>query len=267
MDNRPIGVFDSGLGGLTAVKALRRRMPGENIIYFGDTGRLPYGEKTVAQLRRMADQDLGLMLDCGVKAIMVACGTLSSNAPDRLDACPVPAFGVLRPSIEAMAGVPGNGPLGILATAATIRSGAFETALRTACPGREVIPVPCPDFVPLIEAGHIDPEDPLLREAAARYTAPLQGAAAVLLGCTHYGIIADTLTACLGSDTALVSAADCGAEAVCRYIEKAGLAGGSGEERYLVSGDADGFAAAASLFLGKSLRGCVEALEPMRIDP
>lgn len=267
MDNRPIGIFDSGLGGLTAIKALRRRMPEENIVYFGDTGRLPYGEKTVAQLRHMADQDLGLIVGCGVKVIMVACGTLSSNAPDKLDACPVPAFGVLRPSISAMAAVPGDGPLGIIATQATIRSGAFEAALRAACPGRQVIPVPCPDLVPLIESGHTDPADPLLLEAVARYTANLRDASAVLLGCTHYGIIEDALRVCLGEKVVLVSASDCGAEAVCRYISDKGLAGGSGEERYLVSGDPRAFEASASLFLGKRMEGRAEALAPMRIEP
>ena len=119
MDVRPIGVFDSGLGGLTALRELRRRMPETNIVYFGDTGRLPYGEKTLSQLRCMAKQDLALIASQGVKAILIACGTLSSNTPELLDAFPIPTFGVLRPSIRAMAKVSGRGPLGILATEAT----------------------------------------------------------------------------------------------------------------------------------------------------
>ena len=266
MDNRPIGVFDSGLGGLTALLELRRLMPEENIVYFGDTGRLPYGEKSLAQLRVMARQDLDLIAGQGVKAILVACGTLSSNTPELLERFPIPTAGVLLPSIRAMAAVHGEGPLGILATAATIRSGAFERALRAACPGREILPVPCSKLVPLIEFGHTDPEDPLLQEAAEEYTEKLQDAAAVLLGCTHYGIVEAALRRFLPEKTALISASACGAAAVCRLLTERGLRGGSGEERYLVSGDPEGFADSASRLLGRSIRGQVTGLQPMRIE-
>lgn len=265
MDNRPIGVFDSGLGGLTALRELRRLMPEENIVYFGDTGRLPYGEKSREQLRCMARQDLELLCGQDVKAILVACGTLSSNTPDLLDACAVPCSGVLRPSIEAMARIPGTGPLGIVATAATIRSGAFERALRQACPGREIIPVPCPELVPLIESGHVEADDPLLLDAARRYTAPLRQASAVLLGCTHYGIVEAALRRFLPEDTALVSAAACGAGAIRHILESRELLGGKGEERYLVSGDPAVFEEGASRLLGRSIAGRVFRTPVMRI--
>ena len=266
MDHRPIGVFDSGLGGLTALQELRRLMPEANIVYFGDTGRLPYGEKSLAQLRCMARQDLNLIAGQNVKAILVACGTLSSNTPELLDAFPVPCFGVLRPSIEAMARVPGEGPLGILATAATVRSGAFERALRLACPEREVIPVPCPELVPLIESGHTGADDPLLLAAAERYTAPLRNASAVLLGCTHYGIVEEALRRFLPEDTALVSASACGAAAVFKHLDQQDQLGGTGEERYLVSGDAAVFAASASALLGRDLAGRIAPAPLMRIE-
>jgi glutamate racemase len=266
LDNRPIGVFDSGLGGLTALQELRRRMPEADFVYFGDTGRLPYGEKTVPQLRCMARQDLALIASYGVKAILVACGTLSSNTPELLDAFPIPSFGVLRPSVEAMARTPGDGALGILATAATIRSGAFERALRLACPGREIIPVPCPELVPLIESGHTEPGDPLLRKAAEEYTAPLRGASAVLLGCTHYGIVEEALRRFLGPETALVSASACGAAAVTAFLDARELRGGSGEERYLTSGDPILFADAAARLLGRTIGEKLERLPVMRIE-
>ena len=266
MDPRPIGVFDSGLGGLTALLELRRLMPEENIVYFGDTGRLPYGEKSLAQLRVMAGQDLRLIAQQGVKAILVACGTLSSNTPEQLDAFPIPCTGVLRPSIRAMAEAPGDGALGILATPATIRSGAFARALREACPGREIVPVPCPRLVPLIESGHTGAEDPLLLEAAEEYTAPLRNASAVLLGCTHYGIVEQALRRFLPEGAALVSAAACGAKAVGELLDREGLRGGSGEEQYLVSGDPEAFAASASLLLGRSIAERVRGVPVMRIE-
>lgn len=266
MDNRPIGVFDSGLGGLTGLTELRRLMPEESIVYFGDTGRLPYGEKTLAQLRVMAVQNLSLMAEHGVKAILVACGTLSSNTPELLDRFPIPTTGVLRPSIRAMAQTPGDGALGIIATAATIRSGAFARALEAACPGREIVPVPCPKLVPLIETGHTGPEDPLLLEALEEYTAPLQRASAVLLGCTHYGIVEEALRRFLPKDAVLVSAAACGAAAVKELLERKGLRGGEGEEQYLTSGDPAVFEASASLLLGRSIAGRVRPVPVMRIE-
>ena len=264
MDNRAVGIFDSGLGGLTALNALRELLPEENIIYFGDTGRLPYGAKTCDQLRRMAVQDLDLIASYGVKAILVACGTLSSNAPEILDAYPVPAFGVLRAGVAGMTKIPGTGPLGVIATEASIRSGAFERALKAACPGREILPVACPDFVPLIESGH-GSDDPLVRDAVARYCAPLRGADAVLLGCTHYGIIGEAIAAYLGERTALVSAAYCGAAVVAQHLIVNGLLGGRGEERFFASGDPAAFTHAASTFLGRTMAQEAEGLPVMEI--
>ena len=265
MDNRAIGIFDSGMGGLTAMKALQELLPEENIIYFGDTGRVPYGEKSREQIRRMAVQDLDLVASFGIKAALVACGTISSNAPDILEAYPIPAFGVLNAGVAGMRKIGGSGPLGVIATEASIRSGAFARALAEACPGRAIIPVACPDFVPLIESGHFDAEDPAVRAAVARYLAPLRGADAVLLGCTHYGIIAGAIADYLGPDTRLVSASVCAAAQVAQYLIVEHLTGGSGEERLLCSGDAASFGRAAATFLGRPLSSPVEHLDPMEI--
>ena len=255
MDNRPIGIFDSGLGGLTAVRALRALLPEENLVYFADSGRLPYGGRSVEQLRRMARQDLELVAGFGVKAVLVACGTISSNAPDLLDGFRLPTLGVLRPGVEEMARQPGDAPLGVIATAASVRSGAFERALRAACPGREILAVPCPDFVPLIESGHTRWEDPLLRTAVETALEPLcrAGISALLLGCTHYGIIREALSMRLGPDVRLVDAAGCAAGALARLLRQRDLCGGTGEEAYYTSGRAGDFAAAAATFLDRGI--------------
>ena len=266
MDNRAIGIFDSGLGGLTALRALRSLLPEEDIVYFADAGRVPYGGRSREQIWRMAVQDLNFVAGFGVKAILVACGTISSNAPELLTQYPVPAVGVLKPAVKAMSRVAGDGPLAVIATEASIRSGAFAAALGAACPGREILAVSCPDFVPLIESGHSEKTDPLLLDAAARYLAPVReaGAAALLLGCTHYGIIAPAIGDYLGPGTALYGAADCGARALRDYLAENGLLGGQGRERYFTSGSGADFARKASLFLGREIAG-VEEIPAMEV--
>ena len=265
MDNRPIGIFDSGLGGLNGLRALRRFLPDENIVYFADSGRLPYGAKARGQLREMARQDLSFLSSFGVKAILIACGTLSSNAGDILAGWPVPTVGVLTSSADWMSRLEGSGPIAVIATEASIRSGSYQTALGSACPDREVIAVPCPDFVPLIESGHCGADDPLVQDAVSRYLQPVRdaGAEALLLGCTHYDIISEAIEHFLGSEITLVSAAESGAVALCSRLLKTGMTGGSGETRFFTSGDGADFSEAASLFLGcRAEEISVEAVEP-----
>ena len=205
MDNRPIGIFDSGLGGLNGLRALRRFLPDENIVYFADSGRLPYGAKSRPQLRGMAKQDLRFLSSFDVKAILIACGTLSSNAGDILAGWPIPTVGVLTSSADWMRRLEGSGPIAVIATEASIRSGSYQSALHEACPTREVVAIPCPDFVPLIESGHCSAEDPAVRDAVSRYLQPAReaGAEALLLGCTHYDIIGDAISRFLGPDITL----------------------------------------------------------------
>ena len=262
MDTRPIGIFDSGLGGLTGLMALRTLLPGEDFIYFGDTGRMPYGGRPREQLRRMALQNLDFMAGQGVKAIFVACGTFSSTAADLLTAYPIPSFGVLRPSVEAMARVSGTGPLAILATEASIRSGAFAKAIGERCPGRKIIPVACPDFVPLIESGHITPGDPALEDALTRYLDPVEtaGCDALLYGCTHYGIIDEAVRAHLGRRVVTVSASACGARELANYLIQSDMTGGSGRTRTCTNGDPVVFTAAAERLLGHKLEAPVESV-------
>ena len=212
MDNRPIGFFDSGLGGLTAVRALRRILPDENIIYFGDTARMPYGPRPERQLRVMARQDLDFVAAKGVKCILAACGTVSSTAPDVLAGYPVKTFDVLTSTVREAAKHPERS-IGVIATAACIRSGAFQRALAAACPDTEVNAIACPDFVPLIESGRYDPDDAALRAAVAEYLTPLRdrGVEALILGCTHYGLIETAIRRFLGEGTHMIEASACAA--------------------------------------------------------
>ena len=174
MDSRPIGVYDSGVGGLTGLRALMRLLPGEDYVYFSDSGRMPYGPRPRSQLRRIAVQDMDYLASFGVKAILAACGTISSAAKEEIGAYPIPAFGVLTPALDAMAAVPGDGPLAVIATAASIASGEFTDDLRKKCGmKREIVGVPCPELAPLIESGHTKRSDPLVQECVARALARL----------------------------------------------------------------------------------------------
>lgn len=268
MDNRAIGLFDSGLGGLTALSELQRLMPTENIIYFADTGRVPYGSKTPEQLHIMAGQDLEFLASMGVKAIIAACGTVSSTAADVLEGFRLPVFGVLKPSVERACALGGNAPIGVIATAASIKSGAYERSIKAISPEREVISVPCPDFVTLIESGHRDKNDPLVMAAVEKYLAPVKAAHAsvLILGCTHYGLIAPALREYLGEDIILVSASGCAAAAMKQFLEENGLCGGNGEECYYTSGSASDFSAVAPLLLQHELHGSVNEVPTMEVN-
>lgn len=263
MDNRAIGFFDSGLGGLTAVRALRALLPEENIVYFADTARMPYGARPADMLRRMARQDLDFVASKGVKCILAACGTVSSTAPDVLGGYPVRTFNVLESTVrEAVREL--DGPIGVIATAASIRSGAFKTALERACPGVEVVPVACPDFVPLIEAGHHEPDDAALMAAVAAYLDPIRarGARALILGCTHYGLIETPIRRYLGGDVRLIEASACAARELAAWLRERDLCGGSGEARYYSSGSPAEFSRLCALFLGEEAHaGHVEPME------
>ncbi len=259
MDNRAIGIFDSGFGGLTAVAALRKLMPYENIIFFADSARAPYGSRSVGELRVIARQDLEFVASFGVKAIIAACGTVSANAPDVISGFEIPAVGVLEEGVRPMSRLPGRDPLGIIATAASIKSGMFEKKLRALCPGREVIAEACPDFVPLIESGHFSRSDEAVSAAVEKYLRPMRdtGVKALLLGCTHYGLIRQAITNYLGEDTVLVSAAECAAASVCRMLTENGMTGSGGKTEFYTSGSGHEFDAKASLMLGHRIEGAV----------
>lgn len=251
MQRRIIGMFDSGLGGLTALQELRRLCPSENIIYFGDTGRMPYGAKTPEQLHTIVRQNLDFLKELGAEKIIIACGTASVNAGEIIAEYDLPVVGVVEPAVEAMAAVEGDRPLCIAATAASIYSGVYERSLREKGITRELVSVGCPDFVTLIESGHTSARDPLVIAAVEKYLreAKEKKAAAVLLGCTHYGIIREAIENYLGPETAIISASECVAKSVARELAPAEERG-IGGVTYYTSGSPELFAELSGSIFG-----------------
>jgi glutamate racemase len=253
-DPRPIGVCDSGLGGLTAVRRLREVLPEEDVVFLGDTGRLPYGGRSSETILRYAKEDLAFLLGQDVKAVVVACGTLSSIALPRLEGLPVPVFGVVEGAALRAAALTRNGRVGVLGTDAAIRSGAYVRSLRVLRPEVRTLAVACPRFVPLIEAGLADRGDARLRDAVEEYLGPVRdfGADALILGCTHYPLISGAIRDFLGGQTALVDVAAAAVDALKRQLAKSGALcprSGRGSLRCHVTGSPERFAALAERFL------------------
>lgn len=220
---RPIGVFDSGVGGLTVMAALRERMPAESILYLGDTARLPYGTKSEDTVTRYTRANLGFLLGRGVKAVVVACNTASALALPHLE-LPVPVWGVIEAGAEAALAATRGGRIGVIATESTVRSGAYPAALAVRRSGLEVVSLACPLFVPLVEEGWSD--DPVAQLVAERYLRPLlapPGIDTLVLGCTHYPLLTGTIAAVLGPAVTLVDSAHAIAERVARDLESLGL--------------------------------------------
>lgn len=220
----PVAVFDSGIGGLTVVSALRRELPGENIVYLGDTARVPYGGKSRATIERYSEEIARLMVGEGAKMIVVACNTASALALPRLrELLDVPVEGVIAPGVEAALSATRSGHVAIVGTKATIGSGAYADALRAARPDIRVTSVACPLLVPLVEEGLF--EDAVTDAVLERYLARIRAgdADALVLGCTHYPLLASAIARVAGPDINLVdSAANC-ARVVAHHLEEAGL--------------------------------------------
>ena len=256
LDARAIGVFDSGLGGLTAVRQLRWLMPSENIIYFGDTARVPYGNRSRETLLQYARQDMRFLSRFQLKAAVVACGTVSSNCLEELQAeSAIPITGVVEPAAARAAALTRSGRVGLVATRASVASGAYERAFLRLDPGLEIKALACPLFGPLVEEGRCRPGDVVIETVAREYLAPLReaGVDTLVLGCTHYPLLAEIIGGVMGPDTALV---DVGAEAArsCRDLlaRRDALADRpAGEARFYTSDRAANFQRLASLFLGE----------------
>ncbi len=222
--NEPIGVFDSGIGGLTVVAALQRLLPSENIFYLGDTARVPYGGKSRRTVERYSIEIGGLLLAERAKVIVVACNTASALAVPRMkEIFNVPVQGVVAPGAEAAAKTTRTGKVGVVGTRATISSGAYEHAIQGINPGIEVLSAACPLLVPLIEEAMFD--DEVTRTMLSRYLGPMLevGIDTLVLGCTHYPLLKKAIGEVAGPGVTLVDSAENCALAVKRLLADAGL--------------------------------------------
>ncbi len=265
MDKRAIGVFDSGLGGLTTVRQLHRLMPEERIIYFGDTGRVPYGSRSREILRKYAQQDMAFLMHHQVKMVIAACGTVSSTSADLGAQLPVPFTGIIEPAARAAVQATRTGRIGVIATAATIASEALPRAIRALIPTADVRQQACPLFVPLVESGFTDPADPVTRMVAERYLAPLRGAVdTLILACTHYPIIAPIIGEVMGDGVTLIDSGAETARHALRVLESAGLRAdpaAPGGTEYYVTDRVQDFERIGGLFLGQQLTGDVHHVD------
>ena len=267
MDPRPIGVFDSGLGGLTAVRQLRRVLPGEDIVYFGDTGRVPYGSRARETIVQYARQDIRFLLSQNVKFIIAACGTVSSTFPSEEAArLPVPYTGVVGAASRAAVNATRSGKIGIIGTAATIRSGSYAAVIRDMLPGVEITAQACPLFVPLVENGYAQNGSRATELIIADYLTPVRerGVDTLILGCTHYPIISATIRSVMGSGVTLINSgleAALGCREILRSENLLREAAEAPDYRYCVSDITEGFRQVTDLLLGQNLNGQVERVD------
>lgn len=220
-DNRAIGVFDSGLGGLTVAREIIKLLPHENIIYFGDTGRVPYGTRSHDTIKKYAFQDEKFLLSHDVKLIVAACGTVSSVAADTAQALPVPFVEVVSHSVRAAVATTKNQKIGILATSATINSGAHKKQILELLPNAEVVESAGTLLVPLVEEGWSANNDTVALETLKRYLAPMikAGIDTLILGCTHFPVLSGAISKILGDTVTLINMGVSTAQAVKTMLQ------------------------------------------------
>ena len=262
MDNRPIGVFDSGLGGLTCVRSVTAIMPGESIIYFGDTGRVPYGTRSSDTIVKYVKQDINFLRTFDIKQIIIACGTGSSAAlPALKDDYEIDIIGVVEPACGEALAKTRNGRIGVLGTKGTVASGKYQAALEAQ--GASVVAAACPMFVPLVENGYINAD--VVTVFASEYLKPLTDANVdtVILGCTHYPLLQSTLTKVMGDEVTFIDSGQAAAKHSYEKLRRENMLSdnNTGSVRYFVSDSVDNFAQLGGLFLQREIRENVEKID------
>jgi glutamate racemase len=260
---RPIGVFDSGVGGLTVVKELIKQMPGENIVYFGDTARVPYGIKSRETVIRFSIENILFLLKHDVKLICIACNTVSSYAlPVIKNNFRVPIVGVLSPGVREAVYATRNNRVGVIGTKGTIRSGAYETEIKRLKPQVKVFAKACPLFVPFVEEGLTDGE--VVTRVARDYLKPLKDAKVdtLILGCTHYPILKPVIRKVMGEGVTLIDSAKQVAIEVKNILQHENMLSqkGKGKQRFFVSDNPEWFSGLANTFLGQPVKDVKKAV-------
>lgn len=266
-DTRAIGVFDSGLGGLTVVRELRKFLPNEDIIYFGDTGRVPYGTRSRDTIRKYAAEDEAFLLKKDVKLIIAACGTVSSVASDLADTLPVPYFEVVSHAAKEAVAETKNRRIGIIGTNATVKSGKHAEVIKQYMPDAKVVACSGSLLVPLVEEGWFSSEDVVVLETVKRYLMPIieLGADTLILGCTHYPVLSEAIRKVMGEGVKLINAGTATSKAVKEFLigeNMLNLDTSDGCLNFYVSDKADSFRKTASVLLGHEIdEGSVEQVE------
>ncbi len=262
-----IGVFDSGLGGLSAVKEFLHVLPNEKIIYFGDTGRVPYGNRSRDTINKYAFQDTAFLLKHNVKMVVAACGTVSSVAGDKLESSlSVPYTGVVNPTAYAAAHKTKNGKIGVIGTSATISSHSYKLRLEKLNPDFKVYEQACPLFVPLVENGLIDRNDKIAQLVVEKYLSQLkaEGIDTLILGCTHYPLLKDAISDYMGESVTLVDSGYETAVYAAKILKEQNLLNDDAKRKnpeFFVSDTPDGFENVAGLFLGRDMEHTVTQID------
>ena len=258
MNDAPIGVFDSGIGGLTVVAAIMQALPNETVVYVGDTARVPYGPKSSETVLRYSRQIASWLLEQRVKAIVIACNTATAHALEALQReCPVPVIGVVQPGARAAVRATRNGHIGVIGTSGTINSGAYHRAIAALSAEASVVGNACPLFVPLVEEGWV--EHPATRLIAETYLQPLRAdrVDTLVLGCTHYPLLAPIIAAVIGRDVVLVDSAAETANALSDVLRDHGIESSANRvgtpHRFVATDAPEAFRRVGQRFIGPAL--------------
>ena len=266
MDNRYIGVFDSGLGGLTVVKELKKVLPNENIIYFGDTGRVPYGTRSDDTIIKYVRSDINFLKTFDIKSIIVACGTASTVALPRIQhELDIPAIGVVSPTVEAAVKASKSGRIAVLGTPGTIKSGKYEQQIKSIRPDSYVTNMACTLFVPIVENGCTD--DEIAYHVCKKYLEEVltHDVDTIILGCTHYPLLEKTISSVAGDGITLINAGRETARYAKMFLENNNMLADTRQDkqyRFYVSDSVDNFSGMADLFLGEH----IQSIEKIDID-
>jgi len=275
MSNNPIGVFDSGVGGLAAVRELRKLLPDENIVYFGDTGRNPYGTRSKNTIIKYAKQAVKFLMAHNVKAVIAACGTVSTVLDEKIVreiGCDAPYTGILLPATRTACAMSAGGRIGVIATTAAIRSGAYGRAVRAISPSAKVFGNACPLLVPLVENGMIDIKNQISRLTLQMYLEPLikEEIDTLILGCTHFPLLYDLIGDVLEYKVTLIDPCVSAVAELKTGLAKRGLLNdshdGGGKVEYFLTDSPENFESVANLFLRDKAHGKITHIDVESID-